>query len=78
MEVLLALSQLLKNTGYTYKTNGNYILIVPEKADDTTKDRKRGNRVWIVDNQGIPVIGANVVEKGLQTELSLILMGNSR
>lgn len=40
MEVLLALSQLLKNTGYTYKTNGNYILIVPEKADDTTKDRK--------------------------------------
>ena len=32
----------------------------------------------IVDNQGIPVIGANVVEKGLQTELSLILMGNSR
>lgn len=26
MEVLLALSQLLKNTGYTYKTNGNYIL----------------------------------------------------
>ena len=63
MEVLLALSQLLKNTGYTYKTNGNYILIVPEKADDTTKDRKRVSGV-IVDNQGIPVIGANVVEKG--------------
>ena len=42
MEVLLALSQLqlLKNTGTIYKTNGNYILIVPEKADDTTKDRK--------------------------------------
>ena len=64
MEVLLALSQLLKNTGYTYKTNGNYILIVPEKADDTTKDRKRVSGVmW---------------RRGLQTELSLILMGNSR
>ena len=41
MEVLLALSQLLKEYGVQYKTNGNYILIVPEKADDTTKDRKK-------------------------------------
>ncbi len=32
MEVLQVLSQLLKNTGYTYKINGNYVIIVPEEV----------------------------------------------
>ena len=62
MEVLQVLSQLLKNTGYTYKINGNYVIIVPEEVK-TVKGKKQVSGV-IVDTNGDPVIGANVVEKG--------------
>lgn len=61
-EVLEVLAELLKNTGYTYKINGNYIIIVPE-AVKPIQGKKKVTGV-IVDTGGEPVIGANVVEKG--------------
>ena len=62
MDVLQVLSQLLKDTGYTYKINGNYVIIVPEEVK-TVKGKKQVSGV-IADTNGNPVIGANVVEKG--------------
>lgn len=61
-EVLDILSELLRDTGYTYKINGNYIIIIPEAAKPV-REKKRVTGV-IVDSSGEPVIGANVVEKG--------------
>ena len=62
MEVLDVLSQLLNNTGYTFKVKGSYVLIVPA----TTKSDQKKKQISgvIVDTNGTPVIGANVVEKG--------------
>ena len=37
MEVLQVLSQLLKNTGYTYKINGNYVIIADEAVAPTSE-----------------------------------------
>lgn len=61
-EVLDVLSEWLKDTGCTYKINGNYILIVQEEKKPA-QGKKQVTGV-IVDTGGDPVIGANVVEKG--------------
>lgn len=65
MEVLQVLSQLLKNTGYTYKINGNYVIIVPEEVK-TVKGKKQVSGV-IVDTNGDPVIGRTWWRKELPT-----------
>lgn len=61
-EVLQVLKELLAGTGYTYKTNGNYIIIVAGNQNVLPK----GKQVTgvIKDAAGEPVIGANVVVKG--------------
>lgn len=61
-EVLDVLTELLRNTGYTYKLNGNYVLIIPESVKPAKSTKKVAGK--IVDTTGLPVIGANVVEKG--------------
>lgn len=61
-EVLDVLSEWLKDTGCTYKINGNYILIMQEEKKPA-QGKKQVTGV-IVDTGGDPVIGANVVEKG--------------
>ncbi|WP_455592053.1 SusC/RagA family TonB-linked outer membrane protein [Bacteroides sp.] len=64
-EVLQVLTDLLKGTGYTYKLNGNYIIITPV-ASDKNDSVKKGKKITgiITDEKGEPVIGANVLEKG--------------
>lgn len=52
MEVLQVLSQLLKNTGYTYKINGNYVIIVPEEVK-TVKGKKQVSGVIVDTNGGL-------------------------
>ena len=63
MDVLQVLADLLQGTGYTYKVNKNYILIVPDEKGQQTVKRRTLTGV-ITDAQGEPIIGANVVEKG--------------
>lgn len=61
-DVLQILSDLLKGSGYTFKINGNYIVITPEK---TNPEKKEIHVVGTVtDEAGEPVVGANIVEKG--------------
>ncbi|MDD4158184.1 MAG: TonB-dependent receptor [Proteiniphilum sp.] len=53
------LAQILKGTGFTYQLKGNFILIIPEQQ--ISQNRISGT---VSDENGNPVIGANVVEKG--------------
>ena len=61
-DVLEVLSDLLKNTGHTYKINENYVIIIP-KQKESLQTKKQVSGI-ILDMTGEPVIGANVVEKG--------------
>lgn len=61
-EILDILSELLINTGYTFKKNGNYLVITP--IAQTSVQKKKTITGIIKDDSGLPVIGANVVEKG--------------
>ena len=61
-DVLDILSELLKDTGYTFKQSGNYLVIIPDVRQQTQK--KKNVTGVIKDEAGLPVIGANVVEKG--------------
>lgn len=61
-EILDILSELLINTGYTFKKNGNYLVITP--IVQTSVQKKKTITGIIKDDFGLPVIGANVVEKG--------------
>lgn len=61
-EILQVLEELLADTGYTYKLNGNYIVIIPGSQKNTRKVKKVTG--VIKDATGEPVIGANVLMKG--------------
>lgn len=54
-----ALSQVLQDTQFTYQLENGYIMIVPKQVD--VKKKISGH---IVDEQGDPVIGVNIREKG--------------
>ncbi|WP_298651034.1 TonB-dependent receptor [uncultured Proteiniphilum sp.] len=53
------LVQVLSGTGFTYQLKDNYIVIVPEQQSD-----RRQVIGTITDDNGEPIIGANVAEKG--------------
>lgn len=61
-EVLLVINDLLQGTGYTYKVENNYVVIVPQQ--------KQGKKVKIhgtvKDENESPIIGANVTLKGVK------------
>lgn len=61
-DVLEIVSELLRGTGFAYKLKGEYIIITPLE-DKTTKKKKTVSGV-VKDQNGEPVIGATVVEKG--------------
>lgn len=63
-----SLSEILKNTGYTYQIEGKYILIVPA-APKASGQAKASKRVTgrVVDENGEPLIGANVRVEGSST-----------
>lgn len=57
-----ALQLLLGNSSYTYEIKGSHILVSPRNAQGGNKKIQVTGIVQ--DNEGNPVIGANVVEKG--------------
>ena len=59
-----SLNEILKGTGYTYQLKGKYIIIVPqEKKEAETSPAKRITG-RVLDEQGEPLIGVNVLVKG--------------
>lgn len=73
-----SLSEILKNTGYTYKLEGKYILIVPEQPKSTSTDAKPKKRVSgrVLDENGEPLVGANVRADGAATGAMTDMDGN--
>ncbi|MDR1918893.1 MAG: TonB-dependent receptor [Tannerellaceae bacterium] len=61
MTVNDALSLILKNSGYTHAIKGNHILISIEQQQVDNRISISGT---VTDASGLPIIGANVVEKG--------------
>lgn len=63
VEVLDVLSQILADTGYTYSIKGDYVVISAPSKNAVNQKEKTVKGV-IVDETGLPVIGANVVVAG--------------
>jgi TonB-linked SusC/RagA family outer membrane protein len=57
-----ALNLVLKNSGYTYSIKGNHIILSQQPQQNI--DNKVKITGTVTDAQGIPVIGANIIEKG--------------
>ncbi|MDR0430254.1 MAG: TonB-dependent receptor [Tannerellaceae bacterium] len=57
------MAEILKGTNTTYSIQGKQVLIVPVQTQTPQTDKKTVTGT-IVDDNGEPVIGANVVEKG--------------
>lgn len=55
-----AMSSILKDTGFSYRVEGNYIILSPDEKKG--KDKKITGHV--VDDQNEPMIGVNVMIKG--------------
>lgn len=55
-----AMSSILKDTGFSYRVEGNYIILSPDERKG--KDKKITGHV--VDDQNEPMIGVNVMIKG--------------
>lgn len=73
-----SLTEILKNTGYTYQLDGKYILIVPAKnetAPSTSASRKRVTG-RVVDENGEPLVGANIRAEGSPTGTMTDIDGN--
>jgi TonB-linked SusC/RagA family outer membrane protein len=56
-----ALDLLLKNTGYVYTIKGSHVIISLQKQQADNRVRITGT---VTDENGEPIIGANVIEKG--------------
>ena len=66
-DVLQVLSDVLRGSGYTFKAKGNYLVITPlNQRESQTSQGQKSKRVSgkIVDENGEPLSGVNVVEKG--------------
>lgn len=74
------LTDILKGTGFSYRVEGNHIVIVPAKAEQKTPAQNQNNPKKIsgvvTDVTGLPIIGANVIIKGTATGLITDLDGN--
>lgn len=62
MDLNDALSLVLKNSGYTYAIKGNHILLSPQPQQNVA-NKVRISGV-VLDEADVPVIGANIIEKG--------------
>lgn len=74
------MTDILKGTGFSYRVEGNHIVIVPAKAEQKTPAQNQNNPKKIsgvvADVTGLPIIGANVIIKGTATGLITDLDGN--
>lgn len=55
------LDQILKGTGFSYKIQGNQVLIISEKKQSSKTKKVTGK---VLDNEREPLIGVNIVVKG--------------
>lgn len=58
------ITEVLKDSGFSYNLEGKHIIIVPEKKQQKKQQENKKASGTITDAAGLPVIGANVVEKG--------------
>lgn len=57
-----ALSQILKGTGFSYRLEGNYVILQPVEKQQKGKIKKVSGQ--IIDESQMPMIGVNVMIKG--------------
>lgn len=70
------LTELLKDSGFSYHIEGKHIIIVPENKQQQKQQPNKKVGGVITDATGQPVIGANVVEKGTTNGTITDLDGN--
>lgn len=70
------MTDVLKDSGFTYRIEGKHIVIIPEKASEPQQSKNHKVTGTILDTNGIPVIGANVVIKGSTTGTITDIDGN--
>ena len=74
------MTEVLKNTGFSYRIEGKHIIITPAKARQSEAAQATGNAKKvsgvILDATGFPIIGANVVIKGTTNGVISDLDGN--
>ncbi len=74
VSLIKALSDILKDSGYTYQLKGKYVIIVPlEKKTDIPVRQVYGK---VIDSKGEPLIGVNVLVKGANEGTVTDLDGN--
>lgn len=71
-----ALNEILKNSGYTYRIDGKYIIIVA--GGNTAPKAKPSRKITgqILDNEGEPLVGASVQVAGTSIGCSTDIDGN--
>ena len=71
-----SLKEILKGTGYTYQLKGKYVIIVPEEKKATEPVSAKRITGQVLDEQGEPLIGVNVLVKGTTIGAITNLDGN--
>lgn len=59
-----SLTEILKNTEYTYQINGKYVIIIPQDKKNAGNGVPKQITGQVVDSQGEPLIGVTVAERG--------------
>ncbi len=73
-DVKQVLSKVLAGTGFTFAIDGDYIVVKPMSSQSTTQAKKKISGV-VYDEEGEPVIGATVMERGTSNGVSTDLDG---
>lgn len=75
-----AMTDILKDTDFSYRIEGNHIVITPSKSQEPipTQNPNRSKKISgvVLDATGLPIIGANVIIKGTATGSITDLEGN--
>lgn len=73
-----SLSEILKDTGYTYQLEGKYIIIVPATTKEPSGDRVPKKKISgrVLDENGEPLVGANVRAEGAPSGAMTDMDGN--
>ena len=59
-----SLTEILKGTGYTYQLKGKYVIIVPQEKKEAEQASVKRIVGQVLDEQGEPLIGVNVLVEG--------------
>lgn len=59
-----SLTEILKGTGYTYQLKGKYVIIVPQEKKEVEPISVERITGQVLDEQGEPLIGVNVLVEG--------------